>query len=110
MRKYVVFFAAVLMIAGAMMLTGCNSRDEALVGRWESNDFPGSITTLNADGTGTHTTDWGYGLTFTWSTSGSNIIWNYPGHPRLQTGYTVSANSKTWIEEGGGRINFTRVN
>ena len=109
MKKYVVFFAAVLMLAGVMMLTGCGSQDENLVGTWVWNDNPASITTLNADGTGTHTTDWGYGLTFRWSTRGNDIHWNYPGHPNMRTGYTVSGDSKTWIMDGGLRVNFTRV-
>ena len=40
-KKYVVFFTAVIMVAGAMMLTGCGSRhDEGLIGEWAFVDSP----------------------------------------------------------------------
>ena len=83
-------FAAAFM---AFLLAGCDQRDPDLVGSWEIDGDPGWVSTFNDDGQGSHTEDWGYGLTFQWSTSGGRINWRYPGHPRLYTNYRIVGNS-----------------
>jgi len=108
MKKFVKIFAAMLVLAGMLALGGCSSRDSDLVGTWVSNDNPSFITTFNEDGTGTHAISWGYGTTFNWSTSGSNLVWNYSGHPRMRTGYSISGNVLTFELDGGITMRYTR--
>jgi len=84
-------------------------QNNALVGSWALDLEDTAITTLNADGTGHHTEDWGYGLTFRWATAGSSIIWYYPGHPNLFTGYILSGDVKSWTGADGLRFDFHRV-
>jgi len=90
MKKFYVLLAAIVLIAGGLLLTGCSSSDAELVGRWQWDFDPNFITTFNQDGTGSHAIDWGVGDTFTWSTSGSNIVWNYPGYQRLLTPFSIT--------------------
>ena len=111
MKKFCLFLAAVAMLVlGMVMLTGCASRDEALVGSWSWDLNSDYVTTFNADGTGTHALDWGlgYGTTFRWSTSGRNINWNYPNHPRLVTPYTVSGDVLTMTLADGSQVRYLR--
>ena len=91
MKKLAVFFA-VAVVASMLFLVGCSSRDDDLVGRWAWDIDSSYMTTFNADGTGTHAVDWGwgYGTTFTWRTRGNRILWSYPGHPEVYTEYSIS--------------------
>ena len=109
MKKYFVLFAAIAMIAGVLLLTGCSSRDADLVGVWTWEEDSSFVTTFNEDGTGTHAIDWtGMGTTFNWSTSGGNINWNYPNHPRVISPYSVSGNVLTLTIEGMGDVRYVR--
>jgi len=103
MKKFIKLLAVGMILAGAFMLSGCTSRDEGLVGVWYWSENPAYVTTFNADGTGTHARDWGfgYGTTFNWSTPGNDIIWNYPNHPNLRTPYTLSGDTLHMTLVGG---------
>lgn len=76
-----------------LLMAGCTSRDDALVGQWVFPDDPAWVTVFNADGTGTHAISWGYGTTFEWSTPGNNIRWYYPGWPNMYTPYRIQGNA-----------------
>ena len=91
MRRLVVGFFALLMVFA--LLPGCSSRDDALVGTWVFELDSSWVTTFNADGTGTHARDWGYGTSFQWTTPGNNIRWNYQGHRNMDTPYRISGNA-----------------
>ena len=101
MKKLAAVFLAVIMMA--VMLAGCASRDEALVGRWVFELDPSWVTTFNADGSGTHAISWSYGTSFQWTTPGNNIRWNYPNHPRMDTPYRISGNA-LYITLGDGIV------
>ena len=64
MKKFIKLLAVGMILAGAFMLSGCSSRDDALVGTWVWEDDSSWVTTFNADGTGTHAISWGYGTSF----------------------------------------------
>jgi len=111
MKKYLAVLAAVALIAGGLLvMSGCSSRDAELVGTWEWDFDSNFVTTFNEDGTGTHAFDWGLGrgTTFNWSTSGSYIVMNYPDHPRMRYGYSISGNVLTFSFVDGD-IHYTRV-
>lgn len=110
MRKYLVFVAAIAMVAGVMLLTGCNRRDPDLVGTWAWELDASFTTTFNDNGTGTHSVDWtGYGTRFDWRTSSSNIYWDYPGHDRVYTPYSISGDVLTFTMGDGTRFRYNRV-
>ena len=101
MRKILMILAAITLLAGALMFTGCSSRDEELVGTWVWELDSNFVTTFNDDGTGTHAITWGFGTTFDWSTSGRNIVWEYPGHDSLRTEYSISGDVLTITDADG---------
>ena len=110
MRKYVVILAAIALIAGGLMLSGCTSRDSDLVGTWEWELDPSFTTTFNSDGSGTHSADWtGYGTRFDWSTPSNNIEWRYPNHPRMRTPYSISGDVLTYTFADGISVRYIRV-
>ena len=93
-RKLSVGLLALVILVSMFLIAGCGSnRDEALVGTWSFELDSSWVTTFNADGTGTHSLDWGFGTSFRWSTLGGNITWNYYGHPRMITPYNISGNA-----------------
>lgn len=108
MRKLVILCVVIAMVGGAFLLTGCDSHDDDLVGVWTLEGIPGLESTFNADGTGHHVEDWGFGLTFEWSTSGTRLNWNYPGHARMITPYSISGDVLTLtLDDGeGGEMLF----
>jgi len=110
MKKYLAVLAAVALIAGGLLvMSGCSSRDAELVGTWEWELDSSIATTFNTDGSGRHSMDWaGYGETFTWSTSGNNKTWNYPGHPRMRSTYSISGDVLTMTFDDGS-LRFNRV-
>ena len=91
LKKLAAALLAVLVMF--VMLAGCASRDEELVGIWVFEADSSWVTTFNADGTGTHALDWGYGTSFRWTTPSNNIRWNYPNHPNMDTPYRISGNA-----------------
>jgi len=104
-RKVFVLFLVVVMLSGALLLTGCAQRDPDVVGTWAVDFDPSLTTTFNEDGSGFHSEDlFGYGATFRWTTSGRNLNWNYPSHPQMRTRYSVSGDvfTITLDDEGGG--------
>jgi len=108
MRKLLILFSTVALFAGLMFMTGCTQRDSDLVGSWTFEEDAQWVTTFNQDGSGSHTLDWGFGTTFTWSTSGNNIYWNYPGHERMYTGYSISGDVLTITMADGTRYRYIR--
>jgi len=109
MRKFLVLIAAVMLIGGALLLTGCGGRDSDLVGTWSFNDVPEITVTFNEDGSGRWSHDMGFGTRFTWRTSGSNLDWTYDGSSdRMRTTYTVSDTTFTW-SDSGITFRYTRV-
>jgi len=111
MRKYLMVLAAVALIAGGLLvMSGCSSRDSDLVGVWAWDGDSSITTTFNADGTGTHSMNWtGFGTSFNWSTSGNNIIWNYPNQPRMRTEYNVSNDVWSFTMGDGTVFRYNRV-
>ncbi|MCL1786759.1 MAG: DUF5640 domain-containing protein [Defluviitaleaceae bacterium] len=108
MKKLIVLFAATALLAGLVLMTGCTQRDSDLVGSWTFEQDSQWVTTFNEGGSGSHALDWGYGTTFTWSTSRNNIYWNYPGHPRMYTAYSISGNVLTMTMEDGTVYRYIR--
>jgi len=108
MRQCLLFLAAATLIAGILMLSGCASRDNELVGIWSWDGDPSYVTTFYEDGTGTQAVDWGFGYTFNWSTSGSTLIWNYPSHSRLRSPYNISGNVLTITLDDGSLLRLIR--
>jgi len=108
MRKLVILFSTVALFAGLMLMTACTQRDSDLVGSWTFEEDSQWVTTFNADGAGAHALDWGFGTTFTWSTSSSNIYWNYPGHERMYTAYSISGDVLTITMADGTRYRYIR--
>jgi len=108
MRRLFMLFGTIAMIVGLMILTGCTQRDSELVGSWTSEDNSQWVSTFNADGSGSHTISWGFGTTFTWSTSRNNIYWNYPGHDRLYTVYSISGDVLTITMADGVIFRYIR--
>ena len=106
MKKFAAAFFAVIMLV--VLLTGCTSRDENLVGTWVWEDNPAFVTTFNADGTGTHAVSWGFGTTFRWATPGNNIRWNYPNHPNMDTPYRISGNALYMTMDDGTVYRYIR--
>jgi len=106
MKKCFALLAAIVIV---LMLSGCSSRDYALVGIWSWDGDPRYVTTFYEDGTGTQAIDWGFGYTFSWSTSGSTLIWNYPGHSRLRSPYNISGDMLTIILDDGSLLRFIRT-
>ncbi|MCL2361492.1 MAG: DUF5640 domain-containing protein [Defluviitaleaceae bacterium] len=109
MKKFVVLFAVIALIAGGLMLSGCSSRDDDLVGVWQLQEDATFVTTFNDDGRGEHTVDWGFGMSFRWSTSRGNLYWNYTGHSRMYTAYSVSGDVLTITMDEGFVMRFNRV-
>jgi len=103
MKKVVTFLLAAMALTAVLLMTGCSSRDDDLVGRWVSDDNSAFVTTFNEDGSGTHAISWGWGTTFQWTTPGSDIMWNYSGHPNMRTGYRIDGDV-LYITMGDGVI------
>jgi len=101
MRKILMILAAITLLAGALMMTGCSSRDNDLVGTWVWDLDSNFVTTFNDDGTGTHAIDWGWGTTFEWSTRSNRLYWDYPGHDAVYTEYSVSGDTLTITDASG---------
>ena len=94
MKKTARLLLTVAMVAALLLMAGCgDNRDDELVGRWVFADDSSWVTTFNADGTGEHALDWGFGTTFRWSTSRGDLTWNYPNHPNVYTPYRISGNT-----------------
>jgi len=100
-KKLVTCLVAAAAITVMLLMAGCSSRNEDLVGTWVFADDATWVTTFNADGTGTHAISWGYGTTFQWTTPGNNIRWNYSGHPNMDTPYRIT-NDVLYITLDGG--------
>jgi len=100
-RKFAIGLLAIVAIAAMLLMAGCTSRNDDLVGRWVFEDDPAWVTTFNEDGTGTHTQSWGYGTSFQWTTPGNNIRWNYPDYRNMDTPYRISGDALyITVEEG----------
>ena len=109
MRKTARLLLTVAVIASLLLTTGCgDSRDDELVGRWVFELDSSWVTTFNADGTGVHALDWGYGTTFRWSTGGGNLTWNYPNHPDVYTPYRISGNALYLTMDDGTVFRYIR--
>ena len=109
MRKCLISLTVAIIIAGTLVLSGCFSRDDALVGAWSWDGDPRYVTTFYEDGTGTQAVDWGFGYTFNWSTSGRTLIWNYPSHSRLRSPYSIYDNVLTITLDDGSLLRFIRT-
>ena len=108
-RKLVTGLLVMAAIAVVMLMTACGAnRDEALVGRWVWADNSASVTTFNEDGSGSHTISWGYGTTFTWTTPGNDIRWNYPGYRNMYTPYRISGNTLYMTLDDGTVFRYIR--
>ena len=107
-KRFTAGLLAVAMLAAMLLMAGCSSRDDALVGRWVFEADSSWVTTFNADGTGTHTISWGYGTTFQWTTPGNNIRWNYPGFRNMDTPYRISGNALYITLDGGITFRYIR--
>jgi len=108
MKKFIKLLTVGMILAGAFMLSGCSSRDDALVGTWVWEDDSSWVTTFNADGTGTHAISWGYGTSFSWTTPGNNIRWNYSGHPNMDTTYRIPGNTLYITTQEGVTFRYIR--
>jgi len=107
-QKYLVFLAAIAIIAGLLALSGCARINPDLVGEWVYEADPSWKTTFNEDGTGTHTQSWGFGTTFTWLSSSRNLYWNYPGHQAMYTPYSISGNVLTITISNGSTFRYIK--
>jgi len=110
MKKYLMALAAAIAFCAVLMLSGCGSRDEDLMGTWVFETNPAWVTTFEENGNGRHAISWGYGTTFTWTTSRGRIIWNYSGHPRMQTEYTINGDVLSITLEGSPVLRMIRQN
>ena len=73
MKKVLAIFLVLLLLAGALAITGCGAnRDRALVGTWIWDGDPEFVYIFNANGTGERGFP-GHETTFTWTTS-DNIL------------------------------------
>jgi len=108
MKKMLVLVVVVALFATMLFVTGCTQRDENLVGSWTWDIDSSWVTTFNEDGSGTHTVDWGYGATFTWSTQDGRLYWNYPGHSRMYTAYSVSGDQLAITMDDGMVLYYFR--
>ena len=93
MKKVLALLFVVLLMIGLVACGGGGSdEDHEIVGRWVFEGDPSWVTTFNADGTGTHAIDWGFGTSFEWSIRGGGGIlrWNYSGHPSMDTSISLS--------------------
>ena len=105
-RKFAAGLLAIVAIVAMLLVVGCTSRNEDLVGRWVLEENPAWVTTFNADGTGTHSESWGYGTSFQWTTPSNNIRWNYSGYPNMDTPYRISSNALYITLEDGTILRF----
>ncbi|MDR2166949.1 MAG: hypothetical protein LBE35_03745 [Clostridiales bacterium] len=103
MRRFLAVLLVLTMVSAVFVMTGCNSRDEALVGTWAWTIDPGWTITFNADGSGRS-----WESAFTWRTSGNYIIFS-GAHDNGRVGYSISGNTITlrWID---GTHSYTRIN
>ena len=85
-------------------------QDAALIGTWVWDANPAYVTTFNENGTGNHTITWGFGTNFTWTTSGPNLIHDYPGHGRLGMWYEMRGNALYFTMPDGTVYRYTRQN
>jgi len=108
MKKLLMLLGAVAIFASLMFMTGCTRRDSGLVGSWTFEQDSQWVSTFNEDGSGSHTLSWGFGTTFTWSTSSNNIYWDYPGHARMYTVYSISGDVLTITMDDGTRFRYIR--
>lgn len=77
MKKTItLILAAVILVAGLFILTGCNnnSSKNPIVGKWQYKDYSSYVYTFNEDGTGEYA-----GKKFTYKTEGNNISITYEG-------------------------------
>jgi len=110
MKKLTIIFVLITIVAGMFLLTGCDSQDPDVVGTWRWEHDASLTTTFNEDGSGTHSEDFfEMGTTFRWATSGTRINWNYPGHPRVYTPYTVENDVLQYTLVDGSVLRFFRV-
>ena len=100
MKKLFVLLLVAVLAVGSVACGGSDS-DHEIVGRWVFEDDPSWVTTFNADGSGTHAISWNFGDTFNWSIRGSNIRWDYPGHPNMDTPFRISGDA-LYITTGDG--------
>ena len=107
-RKLAAGLLAVMAIVVMMLMAGCSSRDDDLVGRWVFEVDPSWVTTFNADGSGTHAQSWGFGTSFQWTTPGNNIRWNYSGYPDMTTPYRISGNALYITMDDGTTFRYIR--
>ena len=89
-------------------LDGAMEGNEALVGTWVFEDDDSWVTTFNEDGTGSHVQDWGFGTRFEWSTSGGDIMWNYPDHEELYTPFRIDGDVLSITMEDGTVFRYLR--
>ena len=113
MKKILTVVAVVVVLVGMLFfMAACGDQhDEALIGTWawEADETSSITTTFNADGTGTHSTNWsGYGTTFNWRTRGRNIVWSYPGFGDVETPYTISGDVWTFTMADGTQFRYIR--
>ena len=106
-KKLMILLLAVMFVFGLVACGGGDSEHE-IVGRWVSEDSSDWVTTFNADGTGTHAISWGFGTTFEWSIRGSNIRWNYSGHPNMNTPFRISGDALYITIDDGTTFRYIR--
>ncbi|MCL2364562.1 MAG: DUF5640 domain-containing protein [Defluviitaleaceae bacterium] len=101
MKKYLMALAATIAFCAVLLLSGCASRDEDLVGTWIWQDNPAYITTFEANGNGTNAITWGHGTEFTWTTRGNNIYKRFYGsRDRYYFEYSVNGDILNFYDEG----------
>ena len=108
MKKFFVFIAAIMLMGGVLLLTGCG-RDGNLVGTWVFDEDPAYSVTFERNGDGSQTSSSGYSRTFRWTTSGSELVWRYPTYAPLHTEYTVVGDVFTWTDTEGNLRRYTRA-
>ena len=108
MKRLIMLFLVVTMMAAVLLVAGCTSRDEDLVGRWVFEEDATWVTTFNEDGTGTHSQSWGFGTSFEWTTPGNNIRWSYTGHQDMETPYNISNDALYITMEDGTVFRYLR--
>jgi len=108
MKKAVTFLLLAMTLTAVLLMAGCSSRDENLVGTWVFDQDSSWVTTFNADGTGTHAISWGYGTSFQWTTPGNDIRWNYSGHRNMDTPYRISGDALYITSADGSTFRYLR--
>ena len=75
-KTLTLILAAVILVAGLFILTGCNnsSSKNPIVGQWQYKDYSSYVYTFNEDGTGEYA-----GKKFTYKTEGDKISITYDG-------------------------------